>query len=314
MTRTAPSPDPTPARGSAARLRGLIAAALLLAPLPGAALAQGAAPGQAPVIAAPDDPGRLAAPLSAPAAGTGFNAFSAMDLPQPPTARLPGDEMPVVVELFTSQGCSSCPPADRMLSRLAADPRVLPLSFHVDYWDYLGWADSFARPEFTHRQEAYAHVAGERAVYTPQIIVDGEDTQLAPGPAQLMSLIETRRVAPARISVDRDPTPDGETIELMPLSDLGGPVDIVMIRYLPERLVELTSGENRGKTVRYSNIVVQIELLSRWDGAAPMTLSVKPREMRDGAFPPDTRHALLVQRMIGPDAFPGRILAALRLD
>ena len=84
-------------------------------------------------------------------------------------------ERPVVVELFTAQGCSTCPPADAAIAALADQPGVLTLSWHVDYWDYLGWPDSFASPPNTVRQEAYAAAAGERGVYTPQIIVDGQD-------------------------------------------------------------------------------------------------------------------------------------------
>lgn len=285
-----------------------MAAAVLMAAGTSVAVAQ------EPVISAPDNPARMAPSASSETQGQGFNAFSATDLAQPPTTRLPGDAEPVVVELFTSQGCSSCPPADQMMARLDREPDVLPLSYHVDYWDYLGWIDSFARPEFTERQEAYAHSVGERSVYTPQMIVNGEDTSLAPGPAQLMGLIDAHRFAPAVINVDREKAESGEIIELMPLSDTGGPVDVVLVRYLPERLVDVTAGENRGRTVRYFNVVVQMELLTRWDGDAPLRLSVSPSEIKDAEFPDDTRHALLVQRIVGARGLPGPILAGLRLD
>src|ERR1700732_4753488 len=80
---------------------------------------------------------------------------------------------PSVVELFTSQGCSSCPPADRILGQLARDPKVLAISFPVDYWDYIGWKDTLATPSYTARQKAYASTSGKRQVYTPQVIVNG---------------------------------------------------------------------------------------------------------------------------------------------
>ena len=80
---------------------------------------------------------------------------------------------PVVLELYTSQGCSSCPAADALLEELADQPGLLPLALHVDYWDYIGWADTFAHPGFTERQKAYARAAGERMIYTPQMIVGG---------------------------------------------------------------------------------------------------------------------------------------------
>src|SRR6056297_1329329 len=82
---------------------------------------------------------------------------------------------PVVVELFTSQGCSSCPPADAMLGELAERDDVIPLALHVDYWDYIGWADIFADPAYTRRQKGYAHATGQRMVYTPQMVIDGQD-------------------------------------------------------------------------------------------------------------------------------------------
>lgn len=275
--------------------------------------------GDAPVIAAPSDPGRWAPSSSSPYVPSdmgGFNSFAAGD-GVPPLMEgydFNPDPLPVVVELFTSQGCSSCPPADAMLAGLSDEPDILPLSFHVDYWDYLGWADSFARPEFTARQERYARAAGERSVYTPQIIVDGQDTAVALGPAQLMGLIDASRLSPATVSVQRDTTPRGEVIELMPLSDLGGAVDILLVRYAPEREVRMTGGENRGKVVTYTNVVLSLDRLAEWDGAAPLRVTVSPDGPADDRFPADTRHALLVQREQGGDEMPGPILAAIRLD
>lgn len=275
----------------------------------------GLVPGDAPVISAPPDPGR-SAPSSAyaPTELGGINSFAATEAPPPMESLGLADAIPVVVELFTSQGCSSCPPADAMLAALSGDPGVLPLSFHVDYWDYLGWADSFARPEFTARQEGYARAAGEHAVYTPQLIVGGVDTAVALGPAQLMGLIDASRVAPALVSVQRDATPDGQAIELMPLSDLGGGVDILLVRYAPERAVEMTAGENRGKVVTYTNVVLSLDRLAEWDGGAPLRMTVSPDGAADDRFPPDTRHALLVQKELGGHGLPGPILAAIRLD
>ncbi|CAM3118118.1 thioredoxin family protein [Paracoccus nototheniae] len=275
---------------------------------------------EAPLILAPEDAGRqlpTASSLLNPDGLTesgGVNGFAPMDAAPPVTAGLPSDTLPVVVELFTAQGCSSCPPADAMLSMLAGQGDVLPLSYHVDYWDYLGWADSFARPEFTERQGAYARAVGERSVYTPQMIVAGQDTSVAPGPAQLMGLIDAHRFAPAALSVQRERVEAGETIELMPLSDLGGSVDVVLVRYAPERLVEVHGGENSGRTVIYTNVVLGLQHLSRWDGSQPLHLTVRPEHVDDDRFPTDTRHALLVQQMLTKRHLPGPILAAIRLD
>ncbi|WP_295048997.1 thioredoxin family protein [uncultured Paracoccus sp.] len=274
---------------------------------------------EAPVIAAPSDPGRWAPSPSSgyvPSEMGGFNSFAAGDAAPPPLPEHYGfnpDALPVVVELFTSQGCSSCPPADAMLAGLLDQPDILPLSFHVDYWDYLGWADSFARPEFTQRQERYAMAAGERSVYTPQVIVDGQDTVVMLGPAQLTQLIDASRLSPATISIRRDTTPKGEMIELMPLSDLGGSVDILLVRYAPERQVSMTAGENRGKVVTYTNVVLSLDRLAEWDGIAALRVTVSPDGTADDRFPDDTRHALLVQKERDKD-LPGPILAAIRLD
>lgn len=288
--------------------RHVLAVAFVAALVPGG----GAAVAQ-PIILAPDDPGRMVPSLSEALENGGFSNFSASDVAAP-TADLPSATQPVVVELFTSQGCSSCPPADAMLSRLAQQPDVLPLSYHVDYWDYLGWADSFAKPEFTDRQEAYARAAGERSVYTPQMIVGGSETAVAPGPTQLMGLIDSRRFAATTVSVMREPTERGEVIELSPLSELGGQIDIMLVRYVPERQVDLTEGENRGRSMTYTNVVLGTQHLTTWDGTTTLRLNVHPEHFADGALDPDTRHVVLVQQMMGKRRLPGEILTAIPLD
>lgn len=270
-----------------------------------------------PVIAAPDEPGR-SAPFDAqePSASWagGYNSFTAGESDLPRLDDLAPATLPVVVELFTSQGCSSCPPADALITRLSEEPGVLPLSFHVDYWDYLGWADSFARPEFSARQQAYAQAAGEHAVYTPQLIVDGVDTAVAPSPVQVMALVDAHSLSPATVSVQRRPTPDGTEIELTPLSQLGGETAILLIRYAPDRSVEVAAGENRGRTIRYTNVVLSLEKLADWDGATPLKLTVSHDGVPDDRFPADTRDLLLVQREMTQRELPGSILAAIRLD
>lgn len=267
-----------------------------------------------PVIEAPRDPARWA-PSSgyAPSELGGVNSFAATDTPPMDSHGL-ADAVPVVVELFTAQGCSSCPAADAMLATLADEPGILPLSFHVDYWDYLGWADSFARPEFSRRQERYAHAAGEHSVYTPQMIVSGSDTALSVGPAQLMGLIDASRFAPALVSVQRKTTPEGLVVKLMPLSDLDGPAQILLVRYAPRRAVEMTAGENQGKRLTYANVVLSLEPLADWDGVVPLRLTLDPDGIAGDRYPPDTRHAVLVQQRLDRDGLPGPILAALRLD
>lgn len=230
----------------------------------------------------------------------------------------PIDHPPVVVELFTAQGCSSCPPADDMLADLADRDDLLALSWHVDYWDYLGWADDFARPEFTRRQQAYAHQSGERAIYTPQMIVGGSDTLIALRPAELMGLVQGQMARPPVVLVSSSAQADGDgyRIELTPRGPIRDRVAIILVRYAPSRMVTIKAGENRGIALNYRNVVLAAERVAEWDGRAPLRMTVKPDPQSGDAFPRDTRHAILAQELGhgDPRAASGPILAAIRLD
>ncbi|WP_246098679.1 DUF1223 domain-containing protein [Paracoccus laeviglucosivorans] len=224
---------------------------------------------------------------------------------------------PVVVELFTSQGCSSCPPADQMLAELAERDDILALSWHVDYWDYLGWADEFANPAFTRRQQAYAHAWGERGIYTPQMVVGGTDTLIALRPAELMSLLETQMARPAPVLVTASQHDADYQIELTPRAQIRSRVAILLVRYAPERSVTIKAGENRGVAVNYRNVVLAVDRIGEWDGRAPLRMTVKADAQSGDAFPADTRHAILAQAMgrgHEKTAATGPILAAIRLD
>lgn len=221
---------------------------------------------------------------------------------------------PVVIELFTSQGCSSCPPADDMLAELADRPDVLALSWHVDYWDYLGWADEFARPEFTLRQKDYARAAGERSIYTPQILIGGTDTLLSLRPAELMAMIDTQAARPVALSVVSRDTAEGYQIELTPRMAGKRSIAILLVRYAPVREIEVKSGENRGMHLAYRNIVLAVDRVATWDGKQPLRLKVSNKPLSGASFPPDTRHALIAQQLGRKDAVSGPILAAIKLD
>lgn len=220
---------------------------------------------------------------------------------------------PVVVELFTAQGCSSCPPADRLIAGLADAPGVLALTWHVDYWDYLGWKDGFASPAHTARQEGYAAVAGERGVYTPQIIVDGHDTLLGLGRAALQSLIEEHASRPSAVMLTATEEGAAHVIQLTPRAAIPGGVEVTLIRFLPRRSVQVGAGENRGMRLEYRNVVVGAEVLTHWPARAPLRLTIRAGVDTDDRFPDDTSHALLVQQALGAGR-PGSILAAVRLD
>ncbi|MFD1882311.1 DUF1223 domain-containing protein [Paracoccus pacificus] len=273
------------------------------------------APAMTPTDVAP--PGMSLVPETLPdQPAAAAPAPSAASRSKAPRSYGPVSQPLVVVELFTAQGCSSCPPADVLLGDLSDDRDVLALAFHVDYWDYLGWADPFARPEFTERQKSYARAAREHSLYTPQMIVGGTDTLISARPADLMALIAENLSRPPVITATRQQKGDTLITELVPIGASAGPSAVFLIRYVPERKMTVMAGENRGKTMVYRNVVVGIERLADWDGRGPLRLTVQARKgEKSNAYPADTRHALIVQQMKpGRVELPGRILTALRLD
>lgn len=207
----------------------------------------------------------------------------------------------VVVELYTSQGCSSCPPADEFVSMLAANPQILPLALHVDYWDYIGWADKFAHPKFTDRQRAYAKAVGSRTIYTPQLIIGGADRIEGFAPEETAERLRAHLEAgtPVRLTVTRE----GDKLVIRAEADppLDEPVRVQLVRYKPEETVTIERGENAGKTVTYTNIVTSWERIGDWSGREPLELTAH--------FPGDEPGAVIVQHE-GPAA----ILAAARVD
>lgn len=208
--------------------------------------------------------------------------------------------LPVVIELFTSQGCSSCPPADAMIAGLAPRDDVIALALHVDYWDYIGWADIFASPAYSDRQRDYAAAAGTRAVYTPQIVVGGGGRVMGAKAGKLGEAIEAAaaRPSPVRLSLSRD----GSALRVTAEAD--GPLArgavVQLVRYQPEQTVAIERGENAGKTIHYTNIVSDWQTVADWDGAAAMTLDLTAEG--------DDPVVVIVQ-----EAGMGLILAAARL-
>ena len=208
---------------------------------------------------------------------------------------------PVVVELFTAQGCASCGEANAYLAKLAQREGVLALTFPVDYWDYLGWSDTFAKPEFTARQKAYVARLELREPYTPQVVVDGHaqagglqaekvDRLLAqaartPADPPDMAFIGQRRVDVGSGKVPR------------------GGAEVWMVRYDPrEQDVVVKKGDNRGQTVQHRNVVREIKRLGAWKG--------RPTAYRlPQAGEEDLQTAVIVQ---GADG--GRIMAAALRD
>jgi len=187
------------------------------------------------------------------------------------------EPQPVVVELFTSQGCSSCPPADRLLAELADDEDVIALALHVDYWDYIGWEDSFARPEHTTRQKAYARAAGKRMIYTPQMVVAGTSHVVGTRAMELMKAIETQQEVASIVPVHVTRYGDRLEIRAEPPAAQQGGLTVQLVRYRPEAEVRILRGENAGRELSYANIVTAWDKLSDWDGRGALALDVALR-------------------------------------
>lgn len=208
-----------------------------------------------------------------------------------------------VIELFTSQGCSSCPPANANLARLARRPEVLALSFGVTYWDYLGWRDTFASQAFTQRQRDYARGLGRTNVYTPQMVINGR-----------IDTVGARMDEITRLSANLPSLASGPTITLNagnlslgPQAGLAGPATmwpatIWLVRYDPRVVqVPVQRGENSGKTLPHVNVVREMLRLSTYDGSAT---SVRLPANANPAL----RSAIIVQAGVG-----GHIIAAAKL-
>jgi len=170
-----------------------------------------------------------------------------------------------VVELFESQGCSSCPPAIRNVNAIAARKDLLALTFSVTYWDYLGWKDSFGQPAFTARQRDYAASRGGWGVYTPQVVVNGKTALVGSNPAELAATIsQAGQVALLKIS-----QASGDAVDVAAQPGLRQPVDLWLVQYDPRsRPVPIDRGENAGRTIDHRNVVVGLIRLGRWDSKA----------------------------------------------
>ena len=207
-------------------------------------------------------------------------------------------EGPVVVELFTSQGCSSCPPADKVFSKIVDRDDVIAIALHVDYWDYLGWKDEFADPSFTQRQRAYARAARSRTVYTPQMIVGGVDHIVGTRSMELADLVQKHKSAPNPVSVTLQR--DGDRVRIAASGDVGKGAVVHILTYTPKATVDIRRGENAGRTLDYHNTVNKIVEIAKWNGASDYRAAVQ--------MPNDAPVVVLVQQ-----TGAGPILGAARL-
>jgi len=211
------------------------------------------------------------------------------------------ERRPVVVELYTSQGCSSCPPADALLGELAGRPNVIALAFHVDYWDSIGWRDRFAIPDAVLRQRRYIEALNLSSAFTPQAVINGRASFVGSDRRRISAALAA---VPDGIPVILDIARGELTVSIAGTTDRSA-CDVNLIAYLPQATTAVGRGENSGRRLEEFNIVRQVRRLGTWAGRegtfqVPLT-----------SFPPDARRvAVLIQRQ-GQGAIEGAAAIAL---
>ncbi len=181
---------------------------------------------------------------------------------------------------------------------------MIGLALHVDYWDYIGWKDEYGDPAHTRRQKGYAHVAGRKMVYTPQMVVNGQDEVVGAHAMELAELIDRHKDAPTAVAVTAARQGGSVVVEVKAIGDdvgAGGPYDVHLVRYTPMRRAHITRGELSGRDLDYANVVDGWTVLGQWDGHTPAEL----RADIDGDRP-----AVVLIQMPGY----GAILAAARAE
>ena len=198
-----------------------------------------------------------------------------------------GVQRPVVVELYTSEGCSSCPPADAILEELARRPDVLPIAFHVDYWDGLGWRDRWSMKEATDRQQDFGRSLALSTVGTPQMIVEGQRSVFGANRTEVLQALKGPR---EDVALDAQRV-EGDVVVRVPARAPRESYDVYVIGYLPQAVTSIKRGENAGRSLTEVNVVRSIRRLGvSGDTAREWKVAV-------GSFPKDaTRVLVLLQR------------------
>jgi hypothetical protein len=234
-------------------------------------------------------------------------AICAASIAPPAAAEVPR----AVIELFTSQGCSSCPAADKLLGELSRDPSLVTMSLPVDYWDYLGWKDTLALHGHTNRERAYADTRGDREVYTPQVVVNGIVHVLGSDKAAIEQAIEQTRqsAAPLTLPVTIAVADDKVSVTISAANGEQRSAEVWLCPITGQAQVAIERGENRGHTLAYTNVVRRWVKLGDWSGKVE-TFSLPMAELADADFSlrDIDRVAVIVQS--GVAAKPGLILGA----
>jgi len=184
---------------------------------------------------------------------------------------------PTVVELFTSQGCSSCPPADALLGELATRRDVIALGFHISYWDSLGWKDPFSSPQSTERQRAYARLF-EGQVYTPQLVVDGTREMVGSRREEVLAALREAShepIAPIAFAADR------HSVTIGPAATAGSTGQVVLVHFVQQRTTHVGAGENARRTAEDTNGVEALATLGTWQGVE-LGFAVEPPAAGEG--------------------------------
>lgn len=224
----------------------------------------------------------------------------------PGTAR--ASDFAGVVELFTSQGCSSCPPADAELSRLAEEGDVLALSYHVDYWNYLGWTDTLSSKANTERQYGYAKSLHRKNVYTPQAVINGQDHANGADGAAVSAIVTKLASVGAGLSIEVNASMGAEELNIS-VGSGEGKADIVVVYFDEATTVQIKQGENAGQSITYRHSVRDMETVGMWSGKA-VNLKLPPSVL---SAHPGRGCAILLQ-VVGENGAPGRILGAAMID
>ena len=213
-----------------------------------------------------------------------------------------------VIELFTSQGCSSCPPADKLIGDLSKRDDLLTLSFNVDYWDYQGWKDTLASPEYSQRQRDYAKARGDDQVYTPQAVIDGR-VHVVGSSADDIDAALASNAGKLTVPIDLSPSGDALTVSVGAAAAPGGPhATLWLVMYDSAVSVPIGRGENTGKTITYSDVVRKLVPIAMWKGAA-MSVDLPNSELQEVKT---GRVAVLLQET--PGGLPGPILGAATIN
>ena len=219
------------------------------------------------------------------------------------------DNQPIaVVEMFTSQGCSSCPPADKVVAAYAEDNNVLALSLHVDYWNYLGWKDTFSKPEFTKRQQKYAVSFARRGVYTPQAVVNGRNHVVGSHGSEITDLVDRYKASNRGLVVPITASVSGGTVNISTSAEAGD-ATLYIVYFDKKRNVKIKRGENSGKTITYHNVVRKISTLGMMKlGKLDITMPMDELKSHGAEA-----CAIILQKTT-KDGTPGAIIGATVID